>query len=75
MSLGQGNNKLKLGKIAGFLRVLTLVDEECECGLVVGYPALLIFTDSLLVVGALEWGCASTNMPSAIRELLQAYRA
>ena len=73
MSLGQGDNNL--GEIAGLLRVLTLVDEAYERGLVVGFPALILFTDSLLVVGALEWGWATTNMPSAIRELLQALQA
>jgi ribonuclease HI len=73
MSLGPGDNNL--GEIAGMLRVLTLLDEAFERDLVDGHPSLLLFTDSLLVVGALEWGWASTNMPPMIRELLMAYRA
>jgi ribonuclease HI len=73
MSLGPGDNNL--GEIAAMLRVLTLLDEAYERDLVDGHPPLLLFTDSLLVVGALEWGWATTNMPPKIRDLLKAYRA
>jgi ribonuclease HI/exonuclease III len=73
MSLGQGDNNV--GEIAGLLKLLCLIDEAYRRGLVQGHPAILLFTDSLLVVGALEWGWAIKNMPPSIRSLLKAYRA
>ena len=72
MSLGQGDNNV--GEIAGMLKLLNLIDEAYRRGLVHGHPPVLLFTDSLLVVGALEWGWAMTHMPPSIRGLLKAYR-
>jgi hypothetical protein len=54
MSLGLGDNNL--GEIAGLLHILRLVDEAYTKGRINGHPALLLFTDTLLVVGALKWG-------------------
>ena len=72
MSLGQGNNNL--GEIAGMLQVLSLLDDAYSSSRLVGHPALLLFTDSLLVVGALEWGWSARNMPPLIKKLRRAYR-
>ena len=72
MSLGQGDNNL--GEIAGTHQVLRLLDEAYKNGRIVGHPPLLLFTDSLLVVGALEWGWSARNMPPLIRDLRCAYR-
>jgi ribonuclease HI len=72
ISLGLGDNNL--GEIAGLLKILRLVDEAYTRGLVTGHPALILFTDSLLVVGALEWGWSTRNMPPLIRNLSRAFR-
>jgi ribonuclease HI len=72
MSLGLGDNNL--GEIAGLLEILRLVDEAYTKGRINGHPALLLFTDSLLVVGALEWGWSTRNMPQLIGKLRRAYR-
>jgi ribonuclease HI len=72
MALGAGDNNL--GEIAGLLQVLVLLDEAYARGLVTGHPPLLLFTDSLLVVGALDWGWPTRGMPPLIRDLRQAYR-
>jgi ribonuclease HI len=72
MSLGLGDNNL--GEIAGLLEILRLVDEAYSSGHVTGYPAVLLFTDSLLVVGALEWGWSTRNMPRLVGKLRRAYR-
>jgi ribonuclease HI len=50
------------------------VDRAYDRRLITGYPPLLLFTDSLLVVGALEWGWSISNLPG-ISTLLDAYRA
>jgi ribonuclease HI len=73
MALGDGDNNL--GEIAGLLQVLVLLDAAYERGWVVGHPPLLLFTDSLLVVGALEWGWTARHMPPLMRDLRHAYRA
>jgi ribonuclease HI len=72
MALGKGDNNL--GEIAGLLQILVLLDEAYERGLVAGHPPLLLFTDSLLVVGALDWGWSARDMPPLIRDLRHAYR-
>jgi ribonuclease HI len=73
ISLGQGDNNI--GEIAGLHRLLELIDTAYRRNLVRGHPAILLFTDSLLVVGALEWGWALSNMPPSIRALLKSYRS
>jgi ribonuclease HI len=73
MSLGEGDNNI--GEIAGLHKLLELIDEAYQRKLVRGHPPILLFTDSLLVVGALEWGWAMKNMPRSIHSLLKAYRA
>ena len=72
ISLGLGDNNL--GEIAGLLEILRLVDEAYTKGRLIDHPALLLFTDSLLVVGALEWGWSTRNMPKLIGKLRKAYR-
>ena len=72
LSLGEGDNNV--GEIAGLHQVLRLVDEAYVRKIIIGNPPLLLFTDSLLVVGALEWGWAMKNMPRSIRPLLKSYR-
>jgi ribonuclease HI len=72
MSLGLGDNNL--GEIAGLPKILRLVDEGYTKGRINGHPALLLFTDSLLVVGALEWGWSTRNMPQLIGNLRRVYR-
>jgi hypothetical protein len=54
MSLGIGDNNLV--EIERLLEILRLVDEVYTKGRINGHPVLLIFTDSLFVVGVLEWG-------------------
>jgi ribonuclease HI len=56
------------------LKVLHLVDEAYDRSLVIGHPPLLLFTDSLLVVGAVEWGWSTSKKPPLIRQLLRAFR-
>jgi ribonuclease HI len=72
MSLGLGDNNL--GEIVGLLEILRRVDEAYSSGRVTSYPAVLLFTDSLLAVGALEWGWSTRNMPRLIGKLRRAYR-
>jgi ribonuclease HI len=73
LSLGLGDNNV--GEIAGLHQVLRLVDKAYERRLIRGSPPLLLFTDSLLVIGALEWGWSTKNMPPSIRALRIAYKA
>jgi hypothetical protein len=67
-----GNNNL--GDIAGLLHILVLLKKVYARDLVAGQPPLLLFTDSLLVVGALDWGWSARDMPPPIRDLRHAYR-
>jgi ribonuclease HI len=73
IALGAGDNNA--GEVAGLLQALRLVERARERGLFTGHPPLLLFTDSLLVVGALEWGWSLRNMPNGTRALRVAYRA
>jgi ribonuclease HI len=72
MALGEGDNNL--GEIVGLLQILVLLDEAYARGLVAGHLPLLLFTDYLLVVGALDWGWLARDMPPLIRDLRHAYR-
>ena len=67
IALGEGDNNA--GEIEGLLRVLELYLEAERRGLTEGASALLLFTDSLLVLGALEWGWSLTKLPPRIRAL------
>ena len=71
IALGDGDNNA--GEIEGLLRVLELYLEARRRGHTEGATALLLFTDSLLVLGALEWGWSLTNMPPRIRALRALY--
>ena len=72
-ALGHGDNNT--GEVEGLRMGLELLAQAKAKDLFTGQPPLLIFTDSLVVMGALEWGWSLRNMPAGIRGLRRLYRA
>jgi ribonuclease HI len=72
-SIALGDGDTNAGEIDGLLRVLELFLEAERQELTQGATSLLLFTNSLLLLGALVWGWSLTKLPPRIRALRALY--